>query len=308
MQAVANGSEELPNVNALLVGAIDLHHHGYPEISFDVRTRTEDVEELRLSQQAGMAAVVLKSHMWPTVGRAYLLNKMDLGIQVIPSITLNTICGGFDPIAVESAALQGAKVVFMPTWSAANDIEQGGFSRLMKGYIKAVGGLSADRGLRVRGPGGHVLPEVKECLAVAAQYGMVVCTAHLSPDESIALATCAKDFGIQEVVFSHPDSRSVGASREQIRDMAQLDALCEFCVLGSLPGFQRISPQAIIEIVEEISPERAIITTDYFMDWNPPGAEMLRMMMGSLLEFGMPFGHITKMVRTNPERLLGWGR
>jgi uncharacterized protein DUF6282 len=54
----------------ILQGAIDLHHHGYPEITFDVRTRHEDVEEYRHARDAGMAGIVLKSHMWPTVGRA----------------------------------------------------------------------------------------------------------------------------------------------------------------------------------------------------------------------------------------------
>src|SRR5215207_9008423 len=86
----------------LLQGAIDVHHHGYPEISFDLKTRYEDVDELRLARDAGMAAIVLKSHMWPTVGRAYHLRRLVPGIEPIPSITLNPIVGGFSPMAVES--------------------------------------------------------------------------------------------------------------------------------------------------------------------------------------------------------------
>jgi hypothetical protein len=131
----------------LLEGAIDLHHHGYPEISFDVRTRLEDVEEFEHSRRAGMAAVVLKSHMWPTVGRAYLLSRAVPGIDIIPSITLNSVVGGFSPIAVESAALQGARVLFMPTWSARNDLERSGFSRLMRRYVPSVGAIAPEAGL-----------------------------------------------------------------------------------------------------------------------------------------------------------------
>ena len=33
----------------LLEGAIDLHCHGYPELSFDVRMRVEDLEAAQLA-------------------------------------------------------------------------------------------------------------------------------------------------------------------------------------------------------------------------------------------------------------------
>lgn len=289
-------------VDQLLIGAIDLHHHGYPEINMELRTRTEDVEELRRSQRAGMAGVLIKSHMWPTVGRAYLLRSMVPGIDVIPSITLNTVVGGFSPISMESAAEQGARVVFMPTWSAANDLERGGISKFFGKYLKSIGALKPERGLRVTGPDGKVLPEVKECLAVAGQYGMCVFTGHISPRESIALAESAKQYGIDEVVFSHPDSNSVGATRDEIRTMASLNALCEFCALGFL--YQRISPRTAVEILEDVTADRALITTDYFYDWVPPGAEMLRMTIGTFLRQGVSAADITKMVKSNPERLL----
>ncbi|MFG1260824.1 DUF6282 family protein, partial [Xanthobacter flavus] len=144
-----------------------------------------------------------------------------------------------------------------------------------------------------------------ECLAVAAEHKMLVCTAHISPKESIAVAQKAKDYGIESVVFSHPDSNSVAASREEIRDMVALDAVCEFCTLGMLPQFQRISPKLAMEIVSEISADRAIITTDYFFEWSPPASETLRMLAGTFLDLGMPFSDVRKMMKDNPARLLG---
>jgi Family of unknown function (DUF6282) len=293
----------------ILQGAIDLHHHGYPEITFDVRTRHEDVEEYRHARDAGMAGIVLKSHMWPTVGRAYLLQAAVPGIEVIPSLTMNTIAGGFNPISVESAARQGARVLFMPTWSAANDLERsGGFSSHLAKYLAQAGKMKSEAGLRVAGPDGKVLPEVRECLAVAGQYGMLVCTAHISPTESIALADCAKNYGIDEVVFSHPDSESVGATREQIRDMAQLGAIAEFCVMGALPAFQHLGAGKMLDILGDVGAGKAIITTDYFFDWFPPGAEAMRLMIGTCLQAGISAADVTKMVRTNPERLLARSR
>lgn len=290
----------------LLLGAIDFHHHGYPEVSYEMLTRLEDTDELAVARGAGMAGIVLKSHMFPTVGRAYHLRKLVPGIEVLSSITLNFAVGGFNPLAVESAARQGARVLFMPTWSAGHDIERGGMSKYLRRFLDRAVDLTPDRGLRVTDAQGRVLAEVRECLSVAAEHGMAVCTGHVSPAESIALAQAAKDYGIGSVVFSHPDSHSVGATREEIRDMVQLDSYCEFCALGMLPAFQRIGPGEAKDIIEEIRPERAILTTDYFFEWAPPASETLRMLIGTFLEIGMSEADVRLMVRDNPGRMLGW--
>jgi hypothetical protein len=292
----------------LLVGAIDLHHHGYPEMSLATLSRADDADEFRMSRAAGMAAVVLKSHMWPTVGRAYLLSQMAPGIEIIPSITLNTVAGGFNPAAVESAALQGARVMFMPTWSAANDIERGGFSSVIGQYIPRLTRQTIGSGLRAIGPSGKVLPEVLECLSVAAEHGMLLCTAHISPVESIALAQAARDAGIDEIVFSHPHAKSVGATPEHIRDMAQLGACCEFCIISMLPAYGGTSIKTVLDVLAELPPERVVITTDHFYEFYPPGAEMMRMIIGSLLHAGVSEKDVAQIFRGNPQRLLAKSR
>lgn len=289
----------------LIQGAIDFHHHGYPEISLDHKTRNEDADELAIARAAGMAGIVLKSHIWPTVGRAYHLKRLVPGIEVISSITLNPAVGGFSPMSVEAAARQGAKVIFFPTWGAAHDRERGGMSKYLKKFLSHTGDLAPETGMRVTDERGQVKPEAAECLAVAAEFGMVVCTGHISPKESIALAQRAKDFCIDSLVFSHPDSHSVGATREEIRDMVQLNGICEFCALGTLPAFQRLSPSTAMEIIQEIKPERAIITTDYFFDWSPPAAETLRMLAGTFLSLGLSARDVGMMLKDNPARLLG---
>ena len=39
--------------DAVLRGAIDLRHHGCPEIALDIRTRHEDTDELRAAASTG---------------------------------------------------------------------------------------------------------------------------------------------------------------------------------------------------------------------------------------------------------------
>jgi len=57
--------------------------------------------------------------------------------------------------------------------------------------------------------------------------------------------------------------------------------------------------------MSEISPDKVILTTDYFFEWAPPASETMRMLIGSFFMLGLPEVDFRKMVRTNPARLLG---
>ena len=288
----------------LLKGAIDLHVHGYPEISFDVHTRVGDYEIARLAVTAGMKGFVLKSHIWPTVGRVYHLRKSFENLEIFPSITLNSTVGGFNPIAVESAAKQGAKIVFMPTWSAANDLRRKGFSSYMKRYLRSVRSVGIKNGLSVFDSEGHLGSDVKEVLRVTKIYELVVATAHISPAESLAVLEEANKIGLWPVIFSHPDSHSVGGTINDMKVMAKKGAYIEFCALGLLPMFQRIHPRELIENIREIGAEHCFISTDFFFNWPPPPTEMLRMTIATLLDLGLGRDEIELLVRINPSRIL----
>jgi hypothetical protein len=289
----------------LVHGAIDLHVHGYPEIADDVKTRHDDVELVRNACAAGMRGLVLKSHQWPTVGRAYHLRKTVPGFDVYSSITLNTTSGGFSPVSVESAARQGARVVFMPTWSAANDLRRGGFSSYMRSYLCSVSHMTPEEGLSVLDSTGRLRREVAEILQLAKQYRLVIATGHISPQESVVLADEVRREAVGPVIFSHPDSRSVGGTLEDAKRLASMGAFIEVCALGMMPAFQRVKPQEALAMVREIGASRCILTTDFFFEWAPPAAEMLRMTIGTFQALGLGDDDIRLMVKTNPEKILG---
>ncbi len=288
----------------LLEGAIDLHCHGFPEISFDVKMRVEDLEAARLAAQAKMKGFVLKSHMWPTVGRVYQMKDKIEGVTVWPSMAINTSSGGFSPWIVESALKQGVKVLWMPTWSARNDIQRGGFSGLMKPWLKTISQMTPEDGLTIFDSSGGVDRKVREILALAKEYDVAVFTGHLSPEEGLALAREAKKMGIKKLVFCHPDSKTVGAQMEHIREMAGMNFFVEFTFLGLLPAFYRISIQEVVKRIKEIGAERSILTTDFFFEWASPPSEMMRMFISSLLAHGVTPEEIDLMARKNPSFLL----
>jgi hypothetical protein len=288
----------------LLHGAIDMHFHGYPEFSLDVPRRYTDEESTRIMVKAGMKGVVLKSHFWPTTGLAYYLRKAVPELEVFSSITLNSSVGGITKWALESAIKQGVKVVWMPSWSAQNDIRRNGVIHLIRRYLPSVEKYTEKDGIAIIDERGELFPEVTEMLSLIKEYDVALFTSHVSILESLALAREAKRIGFNKLILNHPDSKSIGASFEQIVEMASLGAYVEICALGLTPIYQRITPSELKKIIHTVGASHCILTSDYAFDWSSSGPEMLRLLIASLLEVGVKADEIAEMAQANPKKLL----
>jgi hypothetical protein len=291
---------ETKSVDSLLQGAIDMHYHGYPEITLPVKARVNDEEALKMALSLGMRGIVLKSQMWPTMGRVYHLQQRVPDIACFSSITLNSIAGGLSPWVVEAAARQGAKVVWLPTWNAAHRRGEGGFSRMMKGWFPS---LSFEPGLSCLDSSGNLTGDLQEIIRLAKDMDLVLCTGHISPLESLAIAKETERIDYRKLVFTHPLSEAVGATLEQTKEMIKRGAYAEFCALNL---FVANNLQLIPEFITELGAEHCILTTDAFREWVPPGPEFLRMFVGRLLMIsGIDEESIKTMVQRNPAFLLG---
>ena len=80
-----------------------------------------DIEIAKRFRDVGLGGYVIKSHYAPTAGRAALAREMVPEVQVMGSITLNQAVGGMNVLAVEMAAREGAKLVWLPTVDAENE-------------------------------------------------------------------------------------------------------------------------------------------------------------------------------------------
>ncbi|WP_395640559.1 DUF6282 family protein [Pseudolysinimonas sp.] len=287
-------------VEGLLEGAIDLHRHGYPEISPDLRTPDSDVADITLCRDAGMAAVVLKSHSWPTMGRAMLLEELVPGMRVISSITLNPIAGGMRPEVIDLAARQGAGVVYLPTVGAHHDIQRGGISRIFESAVPSFD-AHAIAGTTITDDAGRLSDLTRACLDIIDAHDVMVYSGHVSPTEVLALA---RDGRLADrFVFSHPDSHSIGADDEIIREVAALGGFIEICALGIYPQIGRITPAGLARIVRLVGAERCVMTSDYFFDWCPPSSVMLADLATQLAEAGITRDELELMMRVNPAHL-----
>lgn len=286
----------------LLEGAIDLHAHIYPQAQLGEPGRVLDHDWARLARNAGMRGFAMKSHLWPTMAQARLLTETYPGLTAIGTITLNNNVGGFNPFSAESAVKLGAKIIWMPTYSAANDIQVGAYSsRIAATYRLPPPG----EGLTVFSEGGTIRPEVDAIMEIARDSDVVIATGHLSAEEGVALARRAKELGLEKFIFTHALNRAVRATDAQMLEVAELGYIIEHCFLSTFPMWQKLSPQKIAEAIRLLGAERCIMTTDCQMDFNPPPPEMLRMFIATMIHLGIGRDDIRRMVRQNPARLTG---
>jgi hypothetical protein len=286
-------------IDPLMEGAIDMHYHGYPEITLGVRARLDDADALKLAKSMGMRGIVIKSQMWPSMARTHFLKEMVPDIECFGSITLNSVCGGISPWVVDAAARQGARVVWMPTWSSAHKLGQDGFSRFMKEWFPT---MNFEPGLSCLDASGALTADAKSVIAIAKERDLVLCTSHLPPTESLLIAEEAERIGFNRLVFTHPLSGSVSGTLEQTKEMAKRGAYVELIALNI---FYANHLDKMLQFIEEIGPAHCILSTDAFMEWVPPGPEYLRMFVGRLFIAGVDEESIRLMVRDNPAKLLG---
>lgn len=288
----------------LLLGAVDLHCHVDLEFSTSqFRKALPEWEWLPRAEAAGMRAVVLKSHLWPSVSLSPFIAQLYSGsVQVATSITLNPMVGGVDPWAVEAAAQMGARAVFLPTWGAQNDLERGGFHRRLDQTFEH---FDPQRlcGLSITDESGALTDGMQQVLRLALERDLMLSTGHVSWTESLTLAREAHRLGFERLVFGHPLSGSVGAPTDAIVQAAGLGAFIEVCWPTLAPG--RKDPAEVVRLVQDIGASRFVFTSDFFGGANPSPSDLLRMLLGVLHDAGLSAEEIALAAAVNPAGLLG---
>src|SRR6201994_555335 len=103
---------------ALLRGAYDTHIHVAPDV---VPRIVDDVTLARRFATLGMDGFILKSHYTSTAERASVVRAAVPGINALGAIVLNRAVGGLNPLAVEVAAREGVRTVWLPTVDSVNE-------------------------------------------------------------------------------------------------------------------------------------------------------------------------------------------
>ena len=97
---------------ALVEGAYDLHVHVAPDVP---ARRIDDRSLAQRFAELGLAGFALKSHYTSTAERAQVVSGLFDAVEVFGTLTLTSAVGGMNALAVEIAAREGARIVWMPT-------------------------------------------------------------------------------------------------------------------------------------------------------------------------------------------------
>ena len=234
---------------------------------------------------------MFKSHEYPTHPVAYTASQVVPSINLIGGIALDVEVGGLNPMAVESTAQMGGRVVWMPTYSAQAD-------RASKG----LGG-----GICLLDETGRLAPEVFAVLEVVKAHDMVLATGHISTAESMALVQEARSMGIQRTVVTHATTMSywTGMTVEDMKALAGMGAFIEHCLHVMMPTTYRMDPKDLAKAISAIGPDKCIVSSDFGQDYHPMPAEGMRMGIATLLRAGLEEVETGMVVKDNPARLLG---
>jgi hypothetical protein len=270
--------------------------------------RITDTDLARRFAAGGLSGFVVKSHYVPTAERAAVVRAACPGADVIGAITLNAAVGGINPPAVEVAAREGARIVWLPTVDARNQRQSAArdplgarppmWARLQQDL--ATDGLASGAVLVVDADG-RLLPEVRAVLRVIARHDLVLATGHLGRDETFAVVDGAAEAGIRHVVVTHPEFT---CQRLQVADQCELaarGALLERCFTTPYTG--KVTWQRVFQVVRETGIGSSFWSSDLGQPFNPPVEDGLALMADAFLGAGFTEDEVHTMAVANTVRL-----
>lgn len=301
--------DPIPSARAreVLRGAYDTHVHISPDV---VERKTDDLGLARRMRDLDMAGFCMKSHYTSTAERASTVRAAVPGVDALGSIVLNRAIGGMNPLAVEVAGREGARIVWLPTVDSVNESHErdhAGAGGKVPVWVKLQLELR-EVGIEippvpVMDEDGRPLPETREVLDTVARHQMVLATGHLSGPEIFAMVDAAFEAGIETVVVTHPEFPSQDLGIAEQRELAARGALLERCF--TTPHTGKVSWERWLEAIRATGPENSVLSTDLGQIFNPAVEDGMGFMVDRLLDAGFEEKEIKTMAVTNTRRVAG---
>jgi hypothetical protein len=291
----------------LVRGAFDLHVHIDPDV---VGRIVDDVTLAERFATLGLGGFGLKSHYTSTAERARTVTRTAPGgVRAVGAITLNAAVGGLNPLAVEIAAREGARIVWLPTVDAVNEA-----SARDRAYAPGVhvpmwvalqkelheAGMEAPPVAVVDGDGAPVRA-LLDVLAVAARHQLVLATGHLDRDEIFTVVDAALAAGVRDVVVTHPEFPAQDLSLADQAALAERGALLERCF--TTPHTGKCSWEHVADGIRATGAASNLLSTDLGQPKNPPVEDGLALFADRLLDAGFSDEELQTMTVHQSRRL-----
>jgi hypothetical protein len=315
----------------LLRGAIDVHVHAGPHLKSSPRSVTPIKAALQ-ARDAGMQAIVFMDVFEMSNGTSQIVNEAVPDFMTYGGINLNTVYGGMNPRAVKTSLYygDGAKYVAFGThsthWMASREGQyiNGEFKEFWKTDPKF---KEEELGRSIKIPvDEEPTSELDEILKmIAAHPDVYMISGHISAPEALRLTELGAEYGITKMVVSSTVFKI--ASMDQLQQMTENGAYIEYTLAAyghssgtrktdyyveidyasdPIPSnYPKTSIKTVAKQIQELGSEHCIMATDYGVYTMAPPVEGLREFIALMLDLGVSEKDIVKMVKSNPEKLLG---
>ena len=205
-------------------------------------------------------------------------------------------------VTVDHGLKLGARLVWMPTFSAANHIRHNRRGHLLPTSTP----MKRPRMLTVVDEDGRIKDEVKEILDQIAEFDAVLSAGHLHISEIWPLFEEAEARGVQRRLVQHP-TYTIGATHADIRELTEGGAFVEHSLCMFIPEsrFQYYPSDELKAAIDAGGTEQTILGSDLGQVDNPTPVSGFRAVIRLCLELGFDDPTIRGLVGGNAARLIG---
>jgi hypothetical protein len=287
----------------LVQGGFDPYVHVAPDFA---PRRITDLELAERCRELGLAGFGLMSHYTATAERAAVVNAAVGAPLAFGSIVLNHAVGGLNPTAVEVAARQGARVVWLPTVSALGEyakVERAdeNVPVWVRFEVELREAGAPPRPVPVLDDSGAPLPELLAVLRVIAAHDLVLATGHLSREEVFAVVEAAA--GVKTIVVTNPEFPSHKLSPDDQVALAERGALFQRALTTPYTG--KCTWDEIFTATRAVGAAHTVWGSDLGQVFNPPVEDGLALLADRHLDAGFTEEEIRIMAVENTRRLAG---
>jgi predicted metal-dependent phosphotriesterase family hydrolase len=149
------------------------------------------------------------------------------------------------------------------------------------------------------------VPELTDVFQIIAKNNLVLETGHSTPQESLILIPAAKQAGVKNIIVTH--AMLLGATLEQVKQMADMGAVIEFCWQTYLTktGIDQKGIATCVNVIQTLGAAHFIIDSDLGQKNNPLHPDGMLAFITALKANGLNEHDIDLVARKNPAMLLG---
>ena len=291
----------------LVRGGFDPYVHVAPDFA---ARRITDLELAERCRALGLAGFGLTSHYTATAERAAVVNAAVGARVATGSIVLNHAVGGLNAAAVEVAARQGARFVWLPTVSARGEVAKvegadpdGNVPVWVRFELELRAAGARPGAVTVLDDDGAPLGELLAVLEIVARHGLVLMTGHLSPVEIFVVVEAAVAAGVETIVVTNPEFPSHKLAPGDQQRLAARGALLQRALTTPYTG--KCTWEEIFAATRAVGAAHTVWGSDLGQVFNPPVEDGLALMADRFLEAGFTDEEVRIMAVENTRRLAG---